>query len=76
MARGSIKRCEVKDCVKVLGPGASVVGYEVDGKEYSLKMCFDHTQQITRAPRGTWTITVGREIKPLSTTFFIKRGFR
>lgn len=57
------KKCGLKNCDNVLGPGASKVGFDNQGRNDEVKVCEKHTWMIMTAPRGTWHITPDRELK-------------
>lgn len=70
------KRCDIKGCSDLLGPGSCAVGYVIDEKTFELKACPFHAQLIRMSGPGSFTITKDRELKPIPAQFFIKKGFR
>lgn len=62
-----MKTCDIKGCEKPLGPGGANIGYTIPGKKLqTLAACASHTQFILSAPRGSYRITEGRTLEPIT----------
>lgn len=51
------KICGLKDCDRPLGPGASDVGFDSEGRTKNVRVCAKHTWDIMSSERGTFFIT-------------------
>jgi len=57
--------CGLKGCENEVGPGGADVTYLIKGEPEKVRVCSQHAWMLMTAPRGTWYITVDKELKPI-----------